>query len=98
MINGFRHKGLEIFHLTGDTQGVQTAHAAKLSRILAALDAATSPAELNHHEYKLQALTGDTKGHWSLWVNDNWRVTFRFDGAHVDLVDYQDHHQERLPP
>jgi proteic killer suppression protein len=32
------------------------------------------------------------KGHWSVWVSGNWRVTFRFIGADVELVDYQDYH------
>lgn len=31
-------------------------------------------------------------GHWSIWVNGNWRVTFRFAGTDVELVDYQDYH------
>lgn len=35
---------------------------------------------------------GDLAGHWSIWVNGNWRVTFRFIGADVELVDYQDYH------
>jgi len=29
------------------------------------------------------------KGHWSVWVNGNWCMTFRFVGA--ELVDYQDY-------
>jgi toxin HigB-1 len=27
-----------------------------------------------------------------MWVNGNWRVTFRFVGQDVELVDYQDYH------
>lgn len=42
--------------------------------------------------YGLHPLKGNLKGHWSIWVNGNWRVTFRFVGADVELVDYQDHH------
>ncbi|WP_425503402.1 type II toxin-antitoxin system RelE/ParE family toxin [Rhizobium oryzihabitans] len=37
-------------------------------------------------------LKGTLKGHWSIWVNGNWRVTFRFVGADVELVDYVDYH------
>lgn len=36
---------------------------------------------------RLHPLKGDLKGHWSVWVNGNWRITFRFDGADVELVD-----------
>ncbi len=28
----------------------------------------------------------------SVWVNGNWRLTFRFDGQDAILVDYQDYH------
>lgn len=92
MIVGFRHKGLEILYRTGSTRGVQAAHAAKLGRILAALDAASSPDELNLPSLKLHALKGKLKGQWSVWVSGNWRVTFRFAKADVELVDYLDYH------
>ena len=92
MIISFRHKGLEGFYRTGKTPGIQPAHAAKLLRILAALDVATGPAELNFPGYKLHPLKGTLDGHWSIWVNGNWRVTFRFVGVNVELVDYQDYH------
>lgn len=92
MIVSFRHKGLERLYRTGSARGVQRAHAAKLTRILAALDVAATPAELNHPGYRLHSLKGTLKGHWSIWVNGNWRVTFRFTGTNVELVDYQDYH------
>lgn len=92
MILSFRHKGLETLFNTGSTKGVQAAHSPKLSRILLALDTAQSPAELDLPGYKLHALKGDRKGFWSIWVNGNWRVIFRFDGTDVELVDYLDYH------
>jgi proteic killer suppression protein len=92
MILSFRHKGLESLYRTGSARGIRTAHAPKVLRILAALDAASSPAELNQPSYKLHPLKGELKGYWSAWVNGNWRITFRFVGADVELVDYQDYH------
>jgi proteic killer suppression protein len=92
MIIGFRHKGLEQFFSTGSTRGVQAAHAKKLRSILGLLDVAAGPADMNLPSFKLHALKGDLKGHWSVWVNGNWRVTFRFEGMDVELVDYQDYH------
>ena len=47
---------------------------------------ADDPRQLGH------ALTGDLKGHWSVWVNSNWRLTFTFEGSDAVLVDYQDYH------
>jgi proteic killer suppression protein len=92
MIIGFRHKGLELFFTTGSTRGVQAAHARKLRNILGLLDVAASPSDMNLPSLKLHPLKGDLKGHWSVWVNGNWRVTFRFEGADAELVDYQDYH------
>ncbi|MBZ9601853.1 type II toxin-antitoxin system RelE/ParE family toxin [Phyllobacterium chamaecytisi] len=92
MIIGFRHKGLEIFYRSGSVRGIQVAHASKIARILAAVDAASRPDELNLPSFKLHPLKGALKGHWSIWVNGNWRVTFRFVGADVEMVDYLDYH------
>jgi proteic killer suppression protein len=92
MIVSFRHKGLETLYRTNSISGVQAAHVSKLRRILAALDAAASPRDLNQSGYKLHPLKGDLKGHWSIWVTGNWRVTFRFVGNDTELVDYQDYH------
>lgn len=92
MIISFRHKGLETLYRSGSTKGIQAAHVAKLSRILGLLDVAASPEDMSIPSLKLHPLKGELKGHWSVWVNGNWRVTFRFVGADVELVDYQDYH------
>ncbi|CDZ37588.1 Plasmid maintenance system killer [Neorhizobium galegae bv. officinalis] len=92
MIVSFRHKGLEAFYRSGMTKGIQAAHSAKLGRILGLLDVAVSSKDLNLPGFKLHPLKGNLKGHWSIWVNGNWRVTFRFVGADVELVNYQDYH------
>lgn len=40
----------------------------------------------------MQPLTGDLKGFFSITVNGNWRVIFRFVDDDVELVDYLDYH------
>jgi toxin HigB-1 len=92
MIVGFRHKGLEDFFRTGSKKSIQPAHARKLGMILDALDVVQSAADLRLPAFKLHELKGNLAGHWSIWVNGNWRVTFRFAGSDVELVDYQDYH------
>jgi proteic killer suppression protein len=92
MIIGFRHKGLETFYRTGSTRGIQAAHANKLRRILALLDVAKAPQDMSLPSFKLHPLKGQLAEHWSVWVNGNWRVTFRFTESGVELVDYQDYH------
>jgi toxin HigB-1 len=92
MIIGFRHKGLRLLFETGSGHSVRSDHVRKLLSILAALDAASGPDELALPSYRLHPLKGEMKGYWSIWVNGNWRVTFRFIGVDVELVDYQDYH------
>lgn len=92
MIIGFRHKGLEAFFKTGSTKGIQASHARKLSIILDLLVVASSPTDLNLSGFRLHPLKGKLEGYWSITVNANWRVTFRFVGQDVELVDYLDYH------
>ena len=33
-----------------------------------------------------------TTGHWSVWVNGNWRMAFAFEGVDAVLVNYLDYH------
>lgn len=93
MIVSFRHKGLQALYDRDSTKGVQASHAPKLRRILSALDAAQGPQDLDFPGFRVHALSGKLKDHWSLWVNGNWRVTFRFLDGDVELVDYQDYQQ-----
>ena len=40
---------------------------------------------------RLERLFGDRVGQWSVRINDQWRVCFRFEGNHaldVEIVDY----------
>ena len=92
MIVSFRHKGLERFYQTGSSRGISPEHVPKISRILAMLEVAVSADELNLPSLKLHPLKGERKGFWSVWVNGNWRIIFRFIGSHVELVDYLDYH------
>ena len=88
MIVRFKHKGLEEFYNTGTTKGIQAAHSAKLKRILALLDVAMLPKDRDLPGYRLHELNGKQKGYWSVTVNGNWRLTFRFINSDVELVNY----------
>ncbi|MEJ6003854.1 type II toxin-antitoxin system RelE/ParE family toxin [Paucibacter soli] len=92
MIKSFAHKGLEKFFLTGSKAGIQPAHASKLGRQLAQLNQAAGPRDMNVPGWKLHELQDDMAGHWSVWVNGNWRLTFRFEDGDAVLVNYQDYH------
>lgn len=92
MIASFRHKGLSEFYNTGSKAGIQPAHAKKLQRILTLLNVATKSEDINVPGFNLHKLEGDLADFWSVWVNGNWRVTFKFKGDDVELVDYLDYH------
>ena len=92
MIKSFRHRGIEAFFKKGSKAGIQSHHAARLFRLLAHLDRSKLPEDMNVPGWRLHALGGDLEGHWSVWVNGNWRLTFAFEGDDAALVDYQDYH------
>jgi len=92
MIKSFIHKGLERFYNTGSQAGIQAQHANKLRRILIRLDVATCPDDLDLPGFRLHELKGNRKGIWSITVQANWRVTFRFINADIEIVNYEDYH------
>ena len=92
MIRSFRHKGLKRFFETGSKAGIQAAHAVRLRLMLTRLDSSPVPQDMNASGWKLHPLKGDLAGHWAIWVDANWRLTFAFDGEDAVLVDYRDYH------
>ncbi len=92
MIQSFKHKGLERFFNTGKKSGIQTNHVNRIRLILGRLNASTSPTDMDLPGLHLHQLSGDRKETWSVRVGGNWRVTFKFDGVHAELVDYEDYH------
>ena len=92
MIRRIRHGGLRRLYEDGTKRDVNASHVAKLRLILAALDAAEAPADMDLAGWRLHPLKGARKGHWSVWVSGNWRVTFRFEGNNTTEVNYEDCH------
>ena len=41
---------------------------------------------------RLEALTGDLQGKWSICINDRWRLCFRFERGHAYEVAILDYH------
>jgi proteic killer suppression protein len=91
VIRSFRHRGLKRLW-EGDPSRVGAALRSRLENVLAVLDAAATPADLDIPGYRLHALKGELKGLWSVTVSGNWRVTFRVDGGNVLDVDLTDYH------
>ena len=92
MIKSFRDKGLRRFAENGDASKFREQRPDKIARVLALLDEAATPAELNVPGLRLHELTGDRRGTWSLTITGNWRITFRWEGADAIDVDLEDDH------
>ena len=92
MIVSFRHRALARLYEHGERRGVPPTFVNKIERILARLDVATEPTDMNLPGYRLHPLGGDRRGYWSVRVSGNWRIIFRFTGMNVCEVDLLDYH------
>jgi proteic killer suppression protein len=92
VIKSYRHKGLQKFAETGSKAGIRPEHAARLRKLLTALDVASAPVDMNAPGNGLHSLHGGLEDHWSIWVSGIWRITFAFEQGDVILVDYLDYH------
>ena len=92
MIVSFKHRGLERFFESGTTRGIQAEYASRIRLILASLNAATSPQDMNLPGLALHELAGQRKGTWSVKVSGNWRITFKFNGVDAFDVNLEDYH------
>ena len=91
MITRFRDKGLRRLYDRDETQGVPPQYVEKIRRILARLDVAEGPTDMNLPGFRLHPLRGGYTGFWAVSVSGNWRIVFRFEQTNavdVDLVDY----------
>jgi proteic killer suppression protein len=95
-IKSFRHKGLGVLagsHEPRNVKGVPAEFTRKLHQRLTLIQAAANIQQLGTMPWRLHPLEPKTSGRWSLWVNANFRLTFRLDPetnsvSDVDLEDY----------
>ena len=91
MIRSFKHRGLKRLYELGDARGIRPDLLDRVEDILGRLDQAETPQAMNLPGYRLHKLPGDLREFWSVTVNANWRIVFRFEGADafdVELIDY----------
>ncbi|MBD0298687.1 MAG: type II toxin-antitoxin system RelE/ParE family toxin [Flavisolibacter sp.] len=92
MVVSLRHKGLRLFYEKGDSSKLQPHHVSKIRLILSRLDAAKNANDMHVPGYDLHQLTGDLKDFWSVKVDKNYRIIFKFMGEDAHDVDYIDYH------
>ena len=93
MIRNFRSNRLKRFFERGDKRRIHADHRETVRDILARLNASTSPEDMNLPGLRLHPLKGNYEGFWSVTVQANWRIVFRFEAGHAIDVDYLDYHE-----
>lgn len=92
MIVSFRHKGLKLLYDKGDRRRIKPEYVGKVERILARLDEASGPADMDLPGFRLHPLKGSYAGYWAVDVSGNWRIVFRFEGVNAHDVELTDYH------
>ncbi len=92
MIVGFADRKTEAFY-EGRRVAAFSGFARTASHKLDQLDAATEPGDLARPGNRLKALKGRRRGHWSIRINDQWRICFKWSEessgpTEVEIVDY----------
>ncbi len=92
MIGTFRSKALRNFAARGDPSKLSVPNIDRVRRILARLNAALRPQDMNLPGYRFHALKGGAKGRYTVDASGNWRITFGWDGEDAIDVDLEDYH------
>ncbi|PJK29054.1 type II toxin-antitoxin system RelE/ParE family toxin [Minwuia thermotolerans] len=90
MIESFRHRGLRDYWRKGRAGRLDGRWLRELDRILAALEAAERPEDLNYPGAFFHALKGVDR--YAVRVTGNFRVTFAWRGEAAVDVDLEDYH------
>ena len=92
MIQSFASSETEQFFATGKSRRLPSEILKRAAMRLTQLDGAAGLEDLRFPpSNKLEALAHDRAGQWSIRINDQWRVCFRFekgDAYDVEIVDY----------
>ena len=92
MIRSFRSKSLRRFAEVGDASKLAVQNAARIRRILLALDVCRIPEAMNMPGLRFHPLKGSEKGRYAVDASGNWRITFGWDGEDAINVDLEDYH------
>jgi toxin HigB-1 len=92
MIRSFRSKALRRFAEHGDASKLCVPNVRRVERILAMLDQAMVPEDMNLPGYRFHGLKGRDKRRYAVDASGNWRVTFGWDDGDAVDVDLEDYH------
>ena len=89
-IKSLRSKALKLFTTKGDASKLPITQIARLTRQIVALDAATTPDDMNVPGWRFHGLQGKPK-RYAIDASGNYRLTFGWDNGAID-VDLEDYH------
>jgi proteic killer suppression protein len=92
MIQRFRNRALKRLYEDDNPRGLKVDHVEKIKRVLARLDRASRPDHMDLPGWRLHPLKGELAGFWSVTIQANWRIVFRFEEDAATDVDYLDYH------
>ena len=90
-IKKFKHTGLKRFFESGIKAGIREVYADKIELILDFLDGAQEAKDMNFPGSDFHPLRSGLRDFFSVHVNGNWTIIFRFekgDAHDVNLIDY----------
>jgi len=90
MIRAIKSKALKRFAETGDGSKLPVQKPDRIRRILIMLNAATAPGQMDIAGFRFHPLRG--AGRYAVWVSENYRITFGWDGQDAIDVDLEDYH------
>ena len=91
MIKSIRHKHLQALWETGRSRIDARMHG-RLLRRLDALDAATTPEDMNLPGFDFHQLGGFNPPRYTVHINGPWCVTFEFENGDAYIVDFEQYH------
>lgn len=93
MIKSFADKHTEEFFSDGDSKKIPSEIAARALRKLDMVDAAYRAEDLKVPPgNRLHSLQGNREGQYSIAINSQWRICFRFEGEDAYDVEICDYH------
>ena len=96
MISSFRDRGTEAIFDGRDNKSARRVLPVELhpraARLLDRLDSAVSPQSLSAPGLRLEKLKGARAGQYSLRINDQYRVCFRWSEQGIEEVEIVDYH------
>lgn len=93
MIENFANTETERLFTTGKSRRLSPDILRRAAMRLTQLDAAVEVEDLRQPpSNRLESLSGDLAGKWSIRINDRWRLCFRFERGNAQDVEIIDYH------